>query len=94
MSAKELYKELKALAKDQNREDFQYKNGRSLGQRLGHIEVNLGTVVLLKVRHDKHKKQKHYTFWPKEDVGKPTLAGMAEFGGIGVASDSADASAF
>jgi hypothetical protein len=76
VSAQVLHEELKTVA-DGERLDYDCESGRALGQRLGHIEPNLRTVVRLTVRTDHHRKQKLYTFWPKEEEkrGKEADAG-------------------
>jgi hypothetical protein len=61
--AKTLFQELSALARQGERK-LPVASGRSLGQRLGHLEVNLRTVVGLEVVPDPHLKQKRYRFRP------------------------------
>jgi len=83
VTASDLFKELRYLAEKANL-PFDYENGRSLGQRLSHIESNLKSVVNLEVKPDKKKRQKAYCFWPKEEgaqwAGKQESAGIDDLG--------------
>jgi hypothetical protein len=64
VTAAGLWKELSALAKRTERK-MPFGSGRALGQRLGHLEVNLRSVLCLEVVRDAHLKQKVYQFWPQ-----------------------------
>jgi hypothetical protein len=63
VTAKELFQDLSTLARQSERK-LPVTSGRSLAQRLGHLEVNLRTVVGLEVVPDAHLKQKRYRFRP------------------------------
>lgn len=64
VTAKELYQELSAMARHSERK-MPVTGSRALGQRLGHLEVNLKTVVGLEIIPDPHLKQKRYRFRPR-----------------------------
>ena len=63
VTAKELHAELAALAEAREMK-FAYQSGRSLGQRLRHIESNLRTVFQVEVDPNSSKNQKRYAFGP------------------------------
>lgn len=63
VTAKEIFQDLSVLARQSERK-MPVASSRALGQRLGHLEVNLKTVVGLEVVPDAHLKQKRYRFRP------------------------------
>jgi hypothetical protein len=88
VKAAELWKDLSALAKKTDRK-LPVNCGRGLGQRLGHIEVNLKSVVALEIVRDAHAKQKRYKFWPLDAEVRESRESHKNDS----ASDSADANA-
>jgi hypothetical protein len=83
VTAATLYNELSALA-EARKMRFAYQSGRSLAQRLGHIETNLGRLFDMAITPDPTKKQKVYQFWSKLEDEAPE----SESPGIGKNDDS------
>ncbi len=87
ITAKDLFQELSALAEAKGTK-FDYQGGRSLGQRLRHIESNLQSVLKLEVDQSSTKNQKRYAFWPLEEAKPQAQAPESESPGIDISGDS------
>jgi hypothetical protein len=87
VTAATLYNELSALA-EARKMRFAYQSGRSLAQRLGHIETNLGRLFDMSITPDPTKKQKVYQFWSKleDEVPESESTGIDKFGDSGAAN--------